>query len=119
MQQENVHALRSYVVGFILSVVLTVIAYLLVVNHILSGFGLALAIMGLAAVQLVVQLVFFLHLGLDAKRRWNLAAFLFMGMVLLIIVVGSLWIMNNMNYNMMMTPEQMDQYMKQQSNKGF
>jgi len=119
MRQENTRALRSYVVGFLLSIVLTVIAYLLVVNHTLDGFGLVMTIMVLATAQLLVQLIFFLHLGLDAERRWNLAAFLFMGMILLIVVAGSLWIMNNMNSNMMMTQEQMDQYMEQQSNKGF
>lgn len=118
-RSKETMAVTRYVVGFVLSIALTAVAYVLVAYHMLTGVGLTLAIMGLAAVQLAVQLVCFLHLGRDPKKRWNMAAFLFMGMVLLIIVLGSLWIMANMNYNMGMTPEQMDQFMKEQSNKGF
>lgn len=110
-----------YAVGFILAVILTVAAYLLVVNHVLSGSALVAAIMGLAAVQLLVQLVFFLHFGRneDSDSKWHQAAFYFMLLILVVIVGGSLWIMANMNYNMMMTPEQMNEYMTTQSNKGF
>lgn len=109
----------SYIVGFVLSVVLTLLAYFAVTQHWLEGSGLVGLIMGLAAVQFIVQVVFFLHLGGETKPRWRLSAFLFMLLVLVIIVGGSLWIMENLNYNMMMTPEQMDEYMLKQSNKGF
>ena len=112
-------SLKNYTIGFVLSVVLTLLAYGAVVNHWAAGWVLVALIIGLAIVQLVIQLVFFLHLGNETKPRWNLLTFLFMMMVLLIIVVGSLWIMNNLNYNMMMSPEEMDTYMMQQSNKGF
>ena len=61
------------------------------------------AIIFLAVVQLVVQLVFFLHLGRERQPRWNLLAFAFMAIVLLILVLGSLWIMNNLNYHMTQT----------------
>ena len=108
-----------YVVGFILAVVLTLLAYLVVVNHWLSGGMLVAAIIALAIVQLVVQLVFFLHLGRGKSARWNVAAFLFMALILVIIVAGSLWIMHNLDYNMQMTPGEMDKYMKQESNAGF
>jgi cytochrome o ubiquinol oxidase operon protein cyoD len=73
-------------------------------------------ILALAVVQLVVQSVFFLHVGRDNK--WKLITYLFAILIVLIIVVGSLWIMNNLNYNMMqMTPEQMELYMQQ--NEGM
>jgi len=117
--QTRITGVASYVIGFIMAVALTLIAYCIVVNHLLSGMTLAVVLMGLAAVQLLVQLVFFLHLGRDKKSRWNVASFYFMAMVLLIVVVGSLWIMNNLNYNMMMTPEQMNEYMLKESMKGF
>lgn len=112
-------SLKNYTIGFVLSVALTVIAYLAVVNHWMVGWVLVATIITLAIIQLMIQLVFFLHLGSEEKPRWNLLTFLFMMMVLLIIVVGSLWIMNNLNYNMMMSPEEMDEYMMEQSNKGF
>lgn len=111
--------LLSYVLGFVFAIVLTLIAYFATVNHILTGMSLAVFLMALATVQLLVQLVFFLHLGRDKKARWNVASFYFMLLVLLIVVIGSLWIMHNLNYNMMMTPEQMDEYMLKQSMKGF
>lgn len=119
MEQHITSSLIRYIVGFVSSVVLTLVAYALVVTQSVSGMGLTLAIIGLAAVQLIVQLVCFLHLGRGKNQRWNMAAFLFMALVLLIIVIGSLWIMANMNYNMGMTPEQMDQFMNEQRDKGF
>lgn len=112
-------SMKSYVIGFISSLVLTLAAYFAVTQSWLSGAGLIALIMGLASLQFIVQLWFFLHLGNEPKPRWKLAAFLFMFLVLVIIVGGSLWIMANLNYNMMMTPEQMDEYMLKQSNKGF
>lgn len=109
----------SYVCGFVFAIGLTLVAYFLVTNHVLTGGLLTVVIMGLAAVQLVVQLVFFLHLGRDKGSRWNVATFYFMLLILLVIVAGSLWIMENLNYNMMMTPEQMNEYMLKESQKGF
>jgi cytochrome o ubiquinol oxidase operon protein cyoD len=108
-----------YVTGFILAVGLTILAYLMVTDYWLVGNTLIFSAMGLALVQLVVQLVFFLHLGRESKPRWNLSIFFFTILVLLVIVGGSLWIMYNLNYNMNMTPEQMDTYMIKQSDKGF
>ena len=117
---ENTHGtLSSYVTGFALSVVFTLVAYVLVVQHILEGKALMAAIVGLAIVQLLVQLFFFLHLHKESKPRWNLVVFLFMLLILLIVVIGSLWIMHNLDYNMMMQPEQMDSYMREQADKGF
>lgn len=109
----------SYILGFIFAIVLTLIAYFIVINRLLAPNMVIWVIMGLALVQLLVQLVFFLHFGRDKKTRWNNAAFYFMLIILVIIIAGSLWIMNNLNYNMMMTPEKMNEYMLKQSSKGF
>jgi cytochrome o ubiquinol oxidase operon protein cyoD len=106
---------RMYVTGFISSLVLTVTAYLLVVNHAFSRHGLIAAVVVLALTQFFVQVIFFLHLGRESKPRWKLAVFLFMTMVVLILVFGSLWIMTNLNYRM--TPQQINNYMNEQS--GF
>lgn len=110
--------LALYFVGFILSIILTLAAYFLVVQSIFSGVALVIAITVLALVQLLVQLIFFLHLGRESKPRWNLMAFLFMILVVLIIGVGSIWIMYNLDYNMMPAHET-DQHMKHESEKGF
>jgi cytochrome o ubiquinol oxidase operon protein cyoD len=104
---------RMYVSGFASSVILTVTAYLLVVHHALSRRILIAAIVALALVQFFVQLIFFLHLGRETRPRWKLAVFLFMVMVVLILVFGSLWIMTNLNYRM--TPAQVNTYMNGQA----
>lgn len=106
--------LFTYIAGFILSVGLTIAAYLLVTKHVYEGWTLIYALVGLAVVQLFVQMFFFLHLGQEPKPRWNLGSFLFMLLVLLIIVVGSLWIMHNLNYNMMMSPDEMNKYVQEE-----
>jgi cytochrome o ubiquinol oxidase operon protein cyoD len=92
--------LRAYVLGYIYSIELTIIAYLLVTRHLADKSALVLAVVGLAIIQLMVQLRFFLHLGKESKPKWNLIVFLFMLMVLLILVLGSLWIMFNLNRHM-------------------
>jgi len=109
----------TYTLGFLLSILLTLLAYALVVNELFTKTLLVGAVMILATLQLVVQLVLFLHLGRESRPRWNLVAFGFMTMTLIIIVAGSLWIMYNLNYNMMMSPQEMNQYMLEQTKKGF
>jgi len=111
-QPEASHgSLRMYVTGFMSSVVLTLLAYALVVNHLFSTRAVLACIAVLAVVQFFVQLVFFLHVGKESKPRWNITALLFMLLVVVIVVFGSLWIMNNLNYNGM-TPTQTDQFIE-------
>lgn len=114
MQPTN----RSYVIGFGLSVTLTLIAYFTVKHHSLSHFSLVSIVVSLAILQFGVQMIFFLHLGHETKPRWKLLVLGLMLLVVAILVFGSLWIMNNLNYNMMhMTPQQTYQYMH--NNEGI
>jgi cytochrome o ubiquinol oxidase operon protein cyoD len=101
-------SMKTYVQGFVLSVALTLLAYGAVVGHWFSGSAVLAFILVLAVIQLIVQLVFFLHLGDEGKPRLNLTSFGFMLMVLIIVVFGSIWIMNNLNYHTM-TPEEIIQ----------
>lgn len=110
------HSAGSYVSGFLLSIALTVEAYLLTVSHTFSSHVLMIVVLLLAIVQLLVQLLFFLHLDRAAKSPWNIIIFLFMGLVVSILVFGSLWIMQNLNYHMQ-SPAKTDQYM--QRNEGL
>lgn len=93
--------LKSYVTGFVLSVILTLAAYFIVVESLLSGWALAFAIVELGLIQLFVQLIFFLHLGRESNPKWNLTVFLFAALIVTILVFGSLWIMHNLHYNVM------------------
>lgn len=100
--KESAHGtFKSYVIGFILSLILTLGAYFLVVNHVWNGWTLILAIVGLGLVQVCIQLFFFLHLGEEPKPYWNVLIFLFMLLVLVVIVSGSLWIIYNLDYRVM------------------
>lgn len=101
---------RRYAIGFGLSIIFTLIAYFAVVNGILSGQNLIFLIASLALLQAAVQLIFFLHLSQEKGARWNLMMFLFMAMVVIIVVAGSLWIMSNLSYHGM-SPDQTDEYL--------
>lgn len=107
--------LKSYIIGFVSSVLLTLAAFFVTIR---PGFfnlgtsGIITAIMGFALIQFVVQALFFLHLGQESKPRWNLVVFFTTLFVILILVTGSIWIMNHLNYNM--SPEQMNAYMLKQ-----
>jgi cytochrome o ubiquinol oxidase operon protein cyoD len=108
--------LSSYLAGFIVSLCLTMTAYLMVINHLFSRRLLVAAVAGLALAQFMTQLLFFLHLGRETKPRWKLGVFMFMVMVVLILVFGSIWIMANLNYHhdQLITPAQINHYMHSQ-----
>lgn len=112
--------LQKYIIGFILSLAITLVAYFAVVGEWTNGLALLVLLCGLALLQMFVQLVYFLHLGDEVGPRYRLASFLFMAGILLIVVVGSVWIMYHLNYNMMnMTPNEKSEYMLKQHDKGF
>lgn len=100
---KNVTAVETkhHVIGFVLSIVLTLAAYFLVTEHFFSTVNTLIAIGAMAAIQAYLQLYFFLDLGNEPKPRWNMMHFLFMLLVLVVIVGGSMWIMHHLNYNMM------------------
>ena len=92
-------SLKSYTIGFGLSVILTIIAFVIVSQDLVEGSLRVAAIMLLAVIQLYVQAVFFLHLGRGSDKRWNRIVFIFMLLIVSIVVGGTLWIMSNLNYN--------------------
>ena len=94
-------SVKSYVLGYVLSLLFTFISFIIVDRHLLPTFWLVAAISISALCQTVVQLVLFLHLGSESKPRWNFLVFLFMFLVLSVIVLGSIWIMHNLDYRMM------------------
>lgn len=112
---EAPHAsLRTYVLGFVSCLVLTVAAYVAATAHGLANGAAIIVITLLALVQLVIQLRGFLHLGVELKPRWKLAVFGLMLLIVIILVAGSWWIMQNLNYRMMMSPSQMNTYVQNQ-----
>lgn len=104
-------ARADYVRGFAMAAVLTAAAFTLVMNHTLGNIPLTVAaVMGLAVVQVVVHMVFFLHMNSRSEGGWNLLALLFTLLLVLIVLSGSLWVMYHLNANMMPpSPDEMRQ----------
>lgn len=98
-------SVKQYVAGFVLSLVITLMAYAVVQHHVdtshafPSDSAMVTILSILAVTQLMVQLVFFLHLNRESKPRWNLLVAGFAVLVVLIVVFGSLWIMGNLDYH--------------------
>ena len=94
---ESHGSLKSYVLGFVLSLVLTAIPLILVLNDIVTGNAADVVLLVTAVLQFVVQLFFFMHLKEEKKPRYNLMVLLLGLVIVLTIVAGSIWIMK---YNM-------------------
>ncbi|MGB9989987.1 cytochrome o ubiquinol oxidase subunit IV [Pseudoduganella rhizocola] len=97
-------SVKSYVIGFILSVILTAIPFWLVMNRSMDSQTTAFVILGFAAVQIVVHMIYFLHMNAKAEGGWNMLALIFTVVILVITLSGSLWVMYHMNKNMMPAP---------------
>jgi cytochrome o ubiquinol oxidase operon protein cyoD len=91
--EEGHGSFKSYTLGFLCSIVLTVIPIAIVLNGWLEGTANAVVLMAAAVLQLVVQLLFFMHLREEKKPRYNLISLLLGLVILLVIVAGSMWIM--------------------------
>lgn len=95
------HATRKgYLTGFFLSVVLTAIPFWLVMSGAMAPATTAYTIMGFALVQVVVHMIYFLHMNSSSQQGWTLMALIFTLIVVAIALTGSLWVMHHMNVNM-------------------
>jgi len=95
-------SMRSYVIGFVLSVILTAIPFWLVMTGSLdSKHATVLAVMALAVVQVVVHMVYFLHMNGKSEGGWTMMALIFTLIIVVIALSGSLWVMYHLNANMM------------------
>ena len=100
--EEEPHGSRKdYLIGFALAVALTAIPFWLVIARPLANQPTALIIMAFAAVQMVVHMIYFLHMNRRAQGGWSIMALLFTVVIVLIALSGSLWVMYHMNANMM------------------
>lgn len=93
---------RSYAIGFMCSLILTLFSFYLVASSAVPPHLLYLAVGALAITQLFIQLVCFLHLNTHSRSTWNLLSFLFTCVVVLVLVIGTWWIMYNLYANMEM-----------------
>lgn len=106
---ENTHghggaahgSVKEYVIGLILSIVLTAIPFGLVMAGNSGPLTLGIILLCLVA-QVFVQLIFFLHMNGSSEQIWNTTSGVFIVLVVLIVVLGSIWIMNHLNHNMLL-----------------
>jgi cytochrome o ubiquinol oxidase subunit IV len=92
----------SYMTGFLLSVVLTAIPFALVMTGVIADARITAGIItAMALVQIVVHMVFFLHMNAKSENGWTLMALIFTVIMVVIAISGSLWVMYHMNVNMM------------------
>jgi cytochrome o ubiquinol oxidase operon protein cyoD len=106
----GVHAtLGGYVTGFALSVILTAIPFWLVMAKVIPSSGwTTVVILAFAAVQIVVHMVYFLHMTPKAEGGWSMLALIFTVVLVVIALSGSLWVMFHLKQNMMPpSPEQL------------
>jgi cytochrome o ubiquinol oxidase operon protein cyoD len=94
-------SLKSYLTGFVLSLILTAIPFALVMSGTLSSSAILAGIFGAGIVQILVHLHYFLHLDTSSAARWNVLAMIFTVLIMVLFVGGTIWIMNSLNYRMM------------------
>jgi cytochrome o ubiquinol oxidase operon protein cyoD len=94
--------LKGYLTGFVLAVVLTVIPFWLVMGDVLDNrIATSILIILFAVVQIIVHMIYFLHLDTRSEGGWNMLALIFTVIVLVITIIGSLWVMYHLDLNMM------------------
>ena len=102
--------LLGYVVGLGLAILLTATSFFIAGTDLVWQPSIPVAIIVLAIAQMGVHLVFFLHITTGADNTNNVLALAFGLLIVFLVIGGSLWIMSNLNQNMM----PMDQIMQMQ-----
>jgi cytochrome o ubiquinol oxidase operon protein cyoD len=93
--------LKSYLTGFVLSLILTAIPFALVMSGILSSSAILAVIFGAGIVQIVAHLHYFLHLDSSSEASWNVLAMIFTVLIMILFVGGGIWIMRDLHHRMM------------------
>lgn len=94
-------SLKGYTTGFILSIILTTIAFWLVMNGAAPHWVILSGIFGMGITQIVVHLHYFLHLNTSSSARWNVLALLLTLLIMALFIGGTLWIMSHLEYRLM------------------
>ena len=101
-----------YTIGLALAVLLTATSFWVANTSMLWAHGIPIGLVVLAIAQMGVHLVFFLHITTAPDNTNNVLALAFGVFIVILVVAGSLWIMTNLNENMVMPPELMNSQMQ-------
>jgi cytochrome o ubiquinol oxidase operon protein cyoD len=99
-----------YTTGFVLAMILTAASFAMAMTHLLTPASLVAAVIVLAVAQMLVHLIFFLHITTAPAHKTNILAIVLTLLMITLVVIGSLWIMSQLNHHMM----PMDQLMQMQ-----
>ncbi|WP_081901721.1 cytochrome o ubiquinol oxidase subunit IV [Candidatus Palibaumannia cicadellinicola] len=92
---------KTYIIVFFLSMILTIIPFTMIMSNYVAKHYNIIILVTCAIVQILLHLIFFLHLNISTEQQWNLIAFFFTMLIMTILIVGSLWIMLHLNSNLM------------------
>jgi cytochrome o ubiquinol oxidase operon protein cyoD len=90
----------SYLTGFVLAAALTAASFWFASSHMLTPASLVAALVVLAIGQMLVHLIFFLHITTAPAQKTNILALLVTLLIISLMVIGSLWIMSQLNVQM-------------------
>ena len=105
--QETTANYLSYTAGFGLAVLLTIASFVVSQTNLLWAPGIPVGLVVLALAQIGVHLVFFLHIGTGPDHTNNIIALAFGLLIVFLVIAGSIWIIANLNANMMPMPPNM------------
>jgi cytochrome o ubiquinol oxidase operon protein cyoD len=100
-EHESTASYVSYSVGLGLAVLTTIISFVVAQTNLLWAPGIPVGLIVLAFAQIGVHLVFFLHLGSGPDSTNNVLALAFGMLIVFLVITGSVWIVANLNSNMM------------------
>ena len=103
-EQEPTASYLSYTAGLVLAILLTITSFVVAQTNLLWPPGVSVGLIVLAFAQIGVHLVFFLHLGSGPESTNNILALAFGVLVVFLVIAGSIWIIANLNWNMMEIP---------------
>ena len=93
--------LRGYLIGLVLASLLTIASFAILHTHFMWAPAIPVALLVFAIAQMGVHLVFFLHITTGPDNVNNIMALAFGVLIVILVFGGSIWIMKNMNHNMM------------------
>jgi len=99
--EESTANVLSYTAGLGLAILLTIVSFVVAQTHLLWPPGIPVGLIVLAFAQIGVHLVFFLHLGSGSDNTNNILALAFGMLIVFLVITGSIWIVANLNANMM------------------
>ena len=102
LESQGIHGnLRGYIIGYVSDIALTIAAFAIAPSTSMAPFSVAAALVVLAIAQMLVHLIFFLHINTAPSQKTNVLAFAAAMLIIAIVVIGSIWIMGHLNRNML------------------